>query len=285
MLLSVLSHVGSEVGQLSAQDFEKGEKIGRGSGGLVYKGMWKVQGMPVALKKLIYFESDVQGRKSLREVEILSKLCHPNVISYYGNVTFSDGYYMVLELAENGSLWDYFRKNPVPNLAQSWRWAREIATGVQYLHQQNCLHRDLKSSNVLLKEDLTAKIGDLATAKLMENVFESTIQSSRTGTFQWMSPEAIRGKKVSSSWDVYSYGILLWELLTHMVPFEHLGLKIPGQEFQLQVKITEGERPPIPDGCDPKLASLMQHCWDEKPENRPSITEVLKELEQGEYDH
>lgn len=281
-----MPYIGIEL-ELQAHDFEKGDRIGVGLGGKVFKAEWKSQKMPVAMKKVIHIDNVEEGRKLScelgQEIEILSQLCHPNIIRFYGIVVLSDVYYMVTELAERKSLWDFFQHNPNPEGPRSFRWAKEIAAGVQYLHQQKCLHRNLKSSNVLLKEDLTAKICDFTKAKLTENLFAGTytVQTNHTGSFQWLAPEAIKGEAQTEVSDVYSYGILLWELLTHKVPFEHLGLQIPGQEFQLQVKITSGERPPIPDGCGPKLASLIQRCWDQEPTKRPTITEVLFELEQG----
>ncbi len=272
--------LGTEEVALRAQDFEKGDQIGAGTGGEVFQGVWTTNELPVAMKKLFHI-SDAQSPEICREVTTLSKLRHPNIISYYGTVGLVDGYYIVTELAEKRSLLDFLRNNPDPDLERSFRWATEIARGVEYLHQFKYIHRDLKSGNVLLMEDLTAKICDFGSAKQvqMENV--STVQTSRTGTYKWRSPEAIRGEKVSSSWDVYSYGIMLWELVTHKIPFSHLNLRIPGKEFELQTKISDGERPPIPDSCDPNLASLMRHCWAEDPGSRPTFTEILTALEGG----
>ncbi len=266
-----------------AHHFEKQDKIGGGTGGVVFRGVWTTKALPVAMKKLFHV-SDAQALDICREVTILSKLRHSNIISYYGTVTLVDGYYIVTELVEKGSLWHFLRNHPDPDFQQSFRWAKEIARGVEYLHQYKCIHRDLKSGNVLLTDDLTAKICDFDSARkhvLMKNV--STVQTSETGTYQWRSPEAIRGEKVSSAWDVYSYGIVLWELMTHKIPFSHLNLRIPGQEFQLQMKISNGERPPIPDSCDPKLASLMRRCWAEPPDSRPIFTQVLTDLEGGKW--
>ncbi len=267
---------------MSADDFEKRDKIGGGTGGMVFRGVWMTnKALPVAMKKLLHVD-DVQGLEICREVMLLRKLRHSNIIWYYGTVTLVDGYYIVTELAEKGSLWYFLRNHPDPDLQQSFRWAKEIARGVEYLHQYKCIHRDLKSGNVLLMVDLTTKICDFGSAKQVrtENV-SCTVQTSPTGTYQWRSPEAIRGKKASSSWDVYSYGILLWELMTHKIPFSHLNLRIPGEEFQLQMKICNGERPPIPDSCDPKLASVMRRCWSEEPGSRPTFTQVLADLEGG----
>ncbi len=270
--------IGTEEVALQGQDLEKGDRIGGGTGGVVFRGVWTTKALPVAMKKLFHVE-DAQGGEICRGVTSLSRLRHPNIISYYGTVTLVDGYYIVTELAVKGSLWDFLRKNPFPDLQRSFRWAKEIARGVNYLHQHEYIHRDLKSGNVLFMEDLTAKICDFDTAKHVQAKNTSTVLTSRTGTYQWRSPEATRGEKLSPAWDVYSYAILLWELVTHKIPFSHLNLRIPGQEFQLQTKVSKGERPPIPDSCDPKLASLMRRCWAEDPGSRPTFTEILTVLE------
>ncbi len=274
-----LSILGTEEGALRAHDFENRDKIGGGTGGVVFRGEWTTKALSVAMKKLFHVE-DAQGLEICREVTILSKLRHPNIISYYGTVTLSDGYYIVTELAEEGSLWYFLRNHPDPDLHRSFRWAKEIARGVEYLHRCKCIHRDLKSGNVLLVED-HAKICDFGSAKHVQTENVSTVRTSPTGTYQWRSPEAIHGKKASPSWDVYSYGILLWELVTHKIPFSHLNLRIPEQEFELQMKISNGERPPIPDSCKPTLASLMRRCWSEEPDSRPIFTQVLTDLEGG----
>ncbi len=275
-----LSIIGTEEGALLAHDFEKRDKIGGGTGGVVFRGEWTTKALSVAMKKLFHVE-DAQGLEICREVTILSRLRHPNIISYYGTVTLFDSYYIVTELAEEGSLRDFLRNHPDPDLQQSFRWAIEIARGVEYLHRCMCIHGDLKSGNVLLMKDHSAKICDFGSAKHVQIENVSTVQTSRTGTCQWRSPEAIRGEKACSSWDVYSYGILLWELVTHKNPFSHLNLRIPAQEFELQTKILNGERPPIPDSCKSKLTSLMQRCWSEEPSRRPIFTQVLTYLEGG----
>ncbi len=264
---------------MQAHDFEKGDQIGTGTGGVVFRGVWTTKALPVAMKKLFHVD-DAQGLDICREVTILSKLRHPNIISYYGTVTLVDGYYIVTELAVKGSLWDFLRNNPDRDLQRSFRWATEIARGVEYLHQHEYIHRDIKSGNVLLMENLSAKICDFGSAKLTKN---ASFQSFPTGTHQWKSPEATRGEEVSSSWDVYSYGILVWELVTHKIPFSHLNLRIPEEEYVLQMKISNGERPRIPDSCDPKLASLLRRCWAEDPGSRPTFTEILTDLERSKY--
>lgn len=135
---------------------------------------------------------------------MLKRLHHHNIIVYYGTVTLDDVYYIVMELAENGSLWDYLhnaKASCILDLNQSLCWSKGIAAGVRYLHQQKLLHRDLKSPNVLLKEDTTAKIADFVLAKFTYDTSSvvSTPQSSVHGTHQWMSPEAIKSKNENVS--------------------------------------------------------------------------------------
>ena len=234
--------------KITLSDLEFGEKIGKGGGGVVFQGNYK--STPVAIKEIF---GEVDEKRLIREVELLQKPRHPNIVWYYGTVIERHRVYLVIELAVNGSLCNFFKSHPDPDHKQSLRWATEIAKGMRYLHENKIIHRDLKSGNILLTESWTAKICDFGTAKQMEHT--TTQRTNIMGTCAWMPPEAHRGEPVSKESDSYSYSIVLWELLTHKTPFLDTPVwLIPG-------KIIQGERPPVPDNCDTCLTSLMQQCW------------------------
>ncbi len=237
-------------------------EIGRGSFSQVFQGVCNSK--PVAVKKLFTRPSDELLH---REIEI-SKLRHPNIISFYGSFTFEGLVYIVTELAQQ-SLFDFLDKHPVDHQC-SLRWAKEVAAGVHYLHENNIIHRDLKSGNVLLMADLTAKVCDFGSAKATANA--TTQQTQKTGTYHWMPPEAIEGGDISQSWDVYSYGILLWELWTHKLPFADI------KPFRLPNEIVNGLRPPIPTNCNPGICVLMEECWRQDRRSRPSFHAILPRL-------
>ncbi len=242
-------------------DFTK--PIGSGLFSQVFQGVCNSK--PVAVKKLY-------GRSSLerlrREIEI-RKLRHPNIISFYGSFTDEGFVYIVTELAQQ-FLFDFLKEHPIPNHQLSLRWAKEIAAGVQYLHKNRIIHKDLKSGNVLLMADLTAKICGFGSAIKTETT--TTQQTEKAGTIRWMPPEALKGEDISQSWDVYSFGILLWELWTHKLPFGDFK-----PNFLLS-KIVGGLRPPIPTDCNPRISLLMQECWREDRWSRPTFPAIRQIL-------
>ncbi len=242
-------------------DFSK--QIGRGSFSQVFQGVCNSK--PVAVKKLSIGPSEERLR---REIEI-SKLRHPNIISFFGSFTHEGSVYIITELAQK-SLFDFLVEHPTPDHQRSFRWAKEIAAGVHYLHKNKIIHRDLKSGNVLLMADLTAKVCDFGSAKATDNTI--TKQSQKTGTANWMPPEAIKEEDISQSWDVYSYGILLWELWTHKLPFTDVKL------YQLRGKVVGGLRPQIPRDCNPNISTLMQECWRDDYRSRPTFLAICSRL-------
>ena len=143
---------------------------------------------------------------------------------------------------------------------------------MRYLHENNIIHRDLKSGNILLSENLRAKICDFGTAKELEHT--TTKMTTVMGTCAWMPPETLKGESVSKESDSYSYSIVLWELLTHKSPFQGIPM------WKLIGMILEGERPPIPDNCEPHLISLMQQCWDGDRKSRPNFERIVSILNQ-----
>ncbi len=237
--------------------------IGRGSFSQVFQGVCNSK--QVAVKKLYETPSDELLH---RQIEI-SKLRHPNIISFYGSFTYEGLVYIVTELAQR-SLLDFLEEHPIPDHQRSLHWAKEIAAGVHYLHINNIIHRDLKSGNVLLMADLTPKVCDFGSAKATDHT--TTKQTQKTGTPYWMPPEAIKDEDISQSWDVYSYGILLWELWTHKLPFTDV------KPYLLPGKIVAGLRPPIPTDCNPGISALMEECWRDDRRSRPTFHAILSRL-------
>ncbi len=258
--------------EISVGDLDIREKIGEGVSGQVHKGTWLSKSKPVAIKIMI------GNPLTEREVDTISKLHHINIVEFYGVAHLQHSLYIVTELADKGSLYHFMKREDNrgdPYLSRNLYWAREIADGVRYLHDRDYVHRDLKSGNILLKDCganyWTAKICDLGLAR--EKGSAVTVQTRSTGTVQWMPPEALGSQNpISMAWDVYSYGIVLWELLTHKIPFEDV------PDIQLPNKIVnDGLRPEIPD-CHPRLASLMTNCWKKDRTERPRIQDIVPEV-------
>lgn len=151
--------------------------------------------------------------------------------------------------------------------------ALDIARGVNYLHHccPPIVHRDLKSSNLLVDKSWNVKVGDFGLSRLKYGTFLETITGK--GTPQWMAPEVLRNEPSDEKSDVYSYGVVLWELVTEKIPWEHLN--------SMQVIGAVGfmnQRLEIPNDVDARWASIIESCFQSEPKNRPTFQELLERL-------
>ncbi|XP_022243723.1 mitogen-activated protein kinase kinase kinase 7-like isoform X2 [Limulus polyphemus] len=242
------------------------EIVGRGTFGTVCKGQWREKYVAV---KLIVTE---QERKAFEgEVRQLSRVNHPNIVTLYGACTHPNNVCLVMEYAEGGSLYNVLHCMPEVHYtaAHAISWTLQCARGVAYLHnlKPNALvHRDLKPPNLLLVMGGTVlKICDFGTACDIQ-----THMTNNKGSAAWMAPEVFESNKYSEKCDVFSWGIILWEVLTRRKPFDDIG----GPAFRIMWAVHTGRRPPLIKGCPKTLESLLTRCWDKEPSNRPSMTEV-----------
>jgi tRNA A-37 threonylcarbamoyl transferase component Bud32 len=231
------------------------EVLGKGFFGEVRRAQWR--GIDVAVK-VIYrssFKSKNEMDIFLREIEILSKLRHPKVILFLGASLDTDEKCIVCEFMRFGSLYDklnhpQFREKYLKNYTLL-KIATDIAQGMSYLHGIPILHRDLSSRNILLDEKLNAKVADFGLSKIKE---ENTNVSTTIGAVAWMAPEVIKGQPYTEKADVYSYGVVLWEMYTAEDPTPH-NVSL----LQLADMISnKGYRPPIPSDCPSSWKSLIE---------------------------
>ena len=238
------------------------DRLGGGAQGTVFKGTWK--GIQVAVKKCL--------QPDPRDVHILLSLgSHSNVIRLYGVVVEDISCLIVTELVEDGSLYDFlYKQKKVPSDKQRSYWMKDIATGMEFLHHQGIAHRDLKSGNVLLGDRMTAKPCDFGTARSLDH---TTTQSTVTGTYRWMAPEIVDNPdaRINKKCDSYSYGMVLYELVTLKLPFHD------GTDQRAMINASLGKRPPLPESdseCPPFLCRLITACWDADPKAHPSFEEI-----------
>ncbi|KAL0963844.1 hypothetical protein UPYG_G00314310 [Umbra pygmaea] len=234
--------------------------------GSVYRARWISQDKEVAVKKLLKIEN---------EAEILSVLSHRNIIQFYGAILEAPNYGIVTEYASGGSLYDYLSsaESEEMDLKQVMTWAMEIAKGMHYLHSEapvKVIHRDLKSRNVVITADKLLKICDFGASRFLAH----TTHMSLVGTFPWMAPEVIQSLPVSETCDTYSYGVVLWEMLTQEIPFKGLeGLQVAW------LVVEKCERLTIPSSCPDSFAELMRSCWLTEPKERPMFKQIIATLE------
>uniref|UniRef100_A0A8D3DRF2 Mitogen-activated protein kinase kinase kinase MLT n=1 Tax=Scophthalmus maximus TaxID=52904 RepID=A0A8D3DRF2_SCOMX len=242
------------------------ENCGGGSFGSVYRARWISQDKEVAVKKLLKIEN---------EAEILSVLSHRNIIQFYGAIIEAPNYGIVTDYAPGGSLYDYLSSDESDDMdmGQIMTWSADIARGMHYLHSEapvKVIHRDLKSRNVVLAADKVLKICDFGASKFLTH----TTHMSLVGTFPWMAPEVIQSLPVSETCDTFSYGVVLWEMLTREIPFKGLeGLQVAW------LVVEKNERLTIPSGCPASFAELMSNCWATESKERPIFKQILYTLE------
>ncbi|XP_059453116.1 probable serine/threonine-protein kinase SIS8 isoform X2 [Corylus avellana] len=248
-----------EVGELEIQweEITLGERIGLGSYGEVYRGDW--HGTEVAVKK--FLNQDISG-ESLEEfkseVRIMKRLRHPNVVLFMGAVTRAPNLSIVTEFLPRGSLYRLIhRPNNQLDERRRLRMALDAARGMNYLH--NCspviVHRDLKSPNLLVDKNWVVKVCDFGLSRMKNSTFLSS--RSTAGTAEWMAPEVLRNEPADEKCDVYSFGVILWELSTLQQPW--------GGMNPMQVVGAVGfqhRRLDIPDDMDPGIADIIQKCWE-----------------------
>lgn len=253
------------------EDLHLGDEIGQGSYAVVYRGIWN--GSDVAVK--VYFGKDYSPGTFLdykKEIDIMKRLRHPNVLLFMGAVYSHERLAIVTEYIPRGSLFKTLHKNnQAIDMRRRLRMALDVARGMNYLHHRNppIVHRDLKSSNLLVDKSWTVKVGDFGLSRLKSATF-LTAKSGR-GTPQWMAPEVLRNEPSNEKSDVFSFGVILWELMTVSIPWANLN--------SLQVVGVVGfmdRRLDIPEGLDSRVRSIIQDCWQSNPELRPSFENIIQ---------
>ncbi|XP_019375744.1 PREDICTED: mitogen-activated protein kinase kinase kinase 7 isoform X2 [Gavialis gangeticus] len=243
------------------------EVVGRGAFGVVCKAKWR--GKDVAIKQI---ESESERKAFIVELRQLSRVNHPNIVKLYGACL--NPVCLVMEYAEGGSLYNVLHgAEPLPyyTAAHAMSWCLQCSQGVAYLHSMKpkaLIHRDLKPPNLLLVAGGTVlKICDFGTACDIQ-----THMTNNKGSAAWMAPEVFEGSNYSEKCDVFSWGIILWEVITRRKPFDEIG----GPAFRIMWAVHNGTRPPLIKNLPKPIESLMTRCWSKDPSQRPSMEEIVK---------
>lgn len=246
-------------------------RIGQGQFGEVYEGLWNMT-TPVAIKTLR--PGTMNADDFLAEAQIMKNLRHPKLIQLYAVCTKDEPIYIVTELMRNGSLLEYLQtKGRTLKLPLLVEIAAQIACGMAYLESQNYIHRDLAARNILVGENNIVKIADFGLARLtQQNAYEAKAGSRIP--IKWTAPEAANHYRFSVKSDVWSFGILLTEIVTYgRVPY-------PGMtNTEVLQQVQNGYRMPCPDKCPHALYSIMLRCWSANEMDRPTFDTLQWELE------
>ncbi|XP_064341059.1 ephrin type-A receptor 5 isoform X5 [Camelus dromedarius] len=253
--------------------------IGAGEFGEVCSGRLKLPGkreLPVAIKTLKVGYTEKQRRDFLGEASIMGQFDHPNIIHLEGVVTKSKPVMIVTEYMENGSLDTFLKKNDGQfTVIQLVGMLRGIAAGMKYLSDMGYVHRDLAARNILINSNLVCKVSDFGLSRVLEDDPEAAY-TTRGGKIpiRWTAPEAIAFRKFTSASDVWSYGIVMWEVVSYG---ERPYWEMTNQDVIKAVE--EGYRLPSPMDCPAALYQLMLDCWQKDRNSRPKFDEIVSMLD------
>ncbi|XWS70417.1 hypothetical protein CRYUN_Cryun03dG0046400 [Craigia yunnanensis] len=265
----------------ATSNFNMSLKIGQGSYGSVYLG--KLKGADVAIKQM----KSTKSKEFLSEITILCKVQHSNLIELIGYAAGGDSLFLVYELAQNGALSDHLHGSTLRGykpLAWTMRVqiALDAAKGLEYIHKHTkpyYVHRDVKTSNILLDSNFRAKIADFGLVKLLEHSPEVGTAASRiVGTFGYLAPEYVRDGRVTTKTDVYAFGVVLMELLTGQPALSRYASPGNNRYSEHRTVVDYSFNPIHLVLTFGKMALLSKDCVDDNWIQRPDMSEVVLRL-------
>ena len=248
------------------------KKLGAGQFGEVWEGLWN-NTTKVAVKTLK--PGTMGAHEFLEEAQLMKRLRHPKLIQLYAVCTQEEPIYIITELMKHGSLLEYLRGDGRSlKLPQLIDMGAQVASGMAYLEEQCYIHRDLAARNILVGEHLICKVADFGLAR----VIDEDIYEAHTGAkfpIKWTAPEAAMYSRFTIKSDVWSFGILLYELITYG-RFPYPGMN----NAQVLDALQNGYRMPCPMGCPEPLYEIMRECWRDEEASRPTFETLQWRLEE-----
>jgi len=271
--------------KVNFDDLDLGLRIGKGNFGEVYKGTYL--GTDVAIKKLFFVDDDFMQKYIEREMDTLTGLSHPNIVQLMGLCIETDDMYIITEFISGGDLRSKLKDKTVE---MDWRLRteilRDIALAMNYLHSKNIMHRDLKSHNLLVGENWKVKVCDFGLARSAPSDEDGgggggggggNNLMTIVGTNEWMAPEVAMGENYDKSADVFSYGMVIYELITRDKP----PVRKLNQSYAFDGNVHKAS---IPADTPPALWDLLLRCAAQNPSDRPdfkAVVEALKKIIEG----
>ncbi|XP_023259815.1 tyrosine-protein kinase Lyn-like [Seriola lalandi dorsalis] len=258
--------------EISKESIKMVKKLGAGQFGEVWMGYYQ-NTTKVAVKTLKPGTMTVEA--FLEEANVMKTLQHDRLVRLYAVITKTQPIYIITEFMANGSLLDFLKsddgsRQQLPKLID---FSAQIAEGMAYIEKKNYIHRDLRAANVLVSESLLCKIADFGLARVIEDN-EYTAREGAKFPIKWTAPEAINYGSFTIKSDMWSFGVLIYEIITYgKIPY-------PGMtKGEVMSSVQRGYRMPQPDSCPAELYDVMMCCWKNKPEDRPTFDYMQSVLE------
>ena len=272
-----LSKQANEEWEIDRREIRLIRRLGAGQFSEVWEGQWNNTTL-VAVKTPK--PGTMTPMEFLQEAALMKRLGHPKVLQLYAVCTHKEPFYIVTELMKHGSLLEYLRgEGRALKLPQLVDMSAQVAAGMAYLEERNYIHRDLAARNILVGEHLICKVANFSLAREIHediNFYES--HEGEQLPIKWTAPEAAIFKRFTIKSDVWSFGILLWEIVTYsQVPYSGM------TNTEVLEKIQTGCRMGCPPNCPKQLHDVMLNCWREEPANRPTFETLQWQLEEFFY--
>ncbi|GAM28453.1 hypothetical protein SAMD00019534_116290, partial [Acytostelium subglobosum LB1] len=266
---------------IPSQDLEYIKRIGSGTYSKVYKGRYIDKFVAIKTLRGNMTPEQIQGFR--KECDVLSTIKSPHLISFYGSCIEDSQLSMVVEYCSRGTLYKVLNTSFDFEWDKWFRWMIQVVEGVQYLHNMNppMVHRDLKTLNILLSAEYNTKLCDFGLTRTMTMTNVSTLGMLR-GTMAYTAPEIYDGMLFNTKSDVYSLGVIMWELVQRCItgayqrPFHDYPISM---DIQIIILTSKNKvRPKLHEGCPERLKNLITNCWDQDPNTRPTTSDLLSEL-------
>ncbi|KAG5841599.1 hypothetical protein ANANG_G00168320 [Anguilla anguilla] len=258
--------------EISKESIKMVKKLGAGQFGEVWMAFYN-NNTKVAVKTLK--PGTMSTEAFLEEANLMKTLQHDRLVRLYAVVTKIEPIYIITEYMANGSLLDFLKSDPgskvqLPKLID---FSAQIAEGMAYIEKKNYIHRDLRTANVLVSESLLCKIADFGLARVIEDD-QYTAREGAKFPIKWTAPEAINYGSFTIKSDMWSFGVLLYEIITYgKIPY-------PGMSNgEVMTSVQRGYRMPRPEHCPTELYDIMMSCWKDKPDDRPTFDYIQSVLD------